>query len=118
MASCQGVWAEKVRFLESRKIDSRFQPAEVVDVGDVLRQGAGRHPREVRRDGGAAGEAAVGGVGVELRHAAGVRVDSLPAPPHRANICLWTSSRGHRVTVGWDPPGGIIWRRQGLGATW
>jgi hypothetical protein len=47
-----------------------------------------------------------------------VRVDSLPAPPHRANICLWTSSRGHRVTVGWDPPGGIIWRRQGLGATW
>ena len=63
--------------------DGGAQPAEVVEVGDVLRQGAGRHLREVRRDGGAAGEAAVGGVGVELRHAAGVRVDGLPAAVRR-----------------------------------
>jgi hypothetical protein len=55
------------------------QPAEMVGMYHVLRQRAGRHLREVRRDGEAAGEAAVGGVGVELRHATGVRIDGLPA---------------------------------------
>jgi hypothetical protein len=61
----------------------RGLPAEVVGVGHVLRQAAGRHQPQVRRHGGTAGEAAVGGVGVELRHAAGVRVDGEPAPSHR-----------------------------------
>ena len=56
-------------------------------MGHVLRQGAVRHLREVRGDGGAAGEAAVGGVGVELRDAARVRVDGLPAPPSHTDAC-------------------------------
>ncbi len=64
------------------KREIAVQPAEMIGVGDVLRQRAGRRLREVRRYGGAAGEAAVGGVDVELCHTAGVRVDGLPAPPH------------------------------------
>jgi hypothetical protein len=73
------------------------QPAEMIGVCHVLRQRAGRHLREVRRDGGAAGEAAVGGVGVELRHAAGVRVDGFPAPPRHGDFAAMVRRCGHRT---------------------